>query len=184
MPLLRRSFCACLLWCMCLPAALADQNAAELPALFEELAQAATAADAQRIESRIWQLWLKAPDKNSGLLLSQIGEAMRHGELELALRLGHQLVDSQPDFAEAWNKRATIYYLLGDASASVLDIRQTLALEPRHFGAISGLGLIFVRQEEFQSALDAFRQVLLISPASASAKRSIEQVRQLIEREI
>ena len=87
------------------------------------------------------------------------------------------MIDSTPDFAEGWNKRATLHYLLGDNDSSVADIRETLIREPRHFGAISGLGLIFMRQNNFEAALHAFEQVLIISPGSASAKSNVEYIR-------
>ena len=80
---------------------------------------------------------------------------MRGRDLERALSLADELIEAAPEFAEAWNKRATIHYLLGDDDASVLDIRETLAREPRHFGAISGLGLIFLRQGDEAAALEA-----------------------------
>lgn len=162
----------------------ADQTDERLQSLFTELKLASDAEEASAIESKIWQLWLEAPDENASLLMSQVSQAMSSGQLDLALRLSNQLIDSAPDYAEAWNKRATIHYLMGDDDSSVADIGETLSLEPRHFGAISGLGLIFLRQRDLESALDAFEQVLIISPASRSALLSVERVRQEIEREI
>lgn len=162
----------------------ADQTAEALPELFDRLAQASTSAESRQVEAQIWQLWLTAPDSNSDYLMSQISQALDGGELDLALHLSNQLVDSAPAYAEAWNKRATIHYLMGANSASVSDIRETLALEPRHFGAISGLGLIFLREQNLQAALEAFEQVLSISPASENALRSVERVRSELGREI
>jgi len=98
--------------------------------------------------------------------------------------LSNQLIDSAPEFAEAWNKRATIHFLLGQDADSVADIRETVKLEPNHFGAISGLGLIFMRSQNFPAALEAFEKVLQISPASTSAKRSVERVRRELGREV
>jgi tetratricopeptide (TPR) repeat protein len=116
--------------------------------------------------------------------MSQVTQAMSAGELDIALKLCNQLVDGAPEYAEAWNKRATIHYLMGNNDASVADIRETLAREPRHFGAISGLGLIFLREKNMQAALDAFEQVLTISPGSPSAQGSVERVRREMGREI
>ena len=181
----RRGLCwlgACML--MFTAIAQADQNAAELPKLFEQLKAATSASHATELESRIWQHWLQAPDDTSEFLISQVSQAMGAGRLDLALELATQLVDGTPDYAEAWNKRATIYYLLGDNAASVSDIRETLTLEPRHFGAISGLGLIFMRERNLEAALEAFEQVLAISPESLNAKKSAERVRNELEREI
>lgn len=192
MSFLMRCLMRCLLRCL-LPgvlgvavhfSALADQRSEELPGLFTQLEQSTSADDTRTLEAKIWQLWLQAPDENSSLLLSQISRAMGTGELDLALSLADQLVDSSGDFAEAWNKRATIHYLMGNHAESVADIRETLALEPRHFGAISGLGLIFLRERNLQAALEAFEQVLAISPSSENARLSIERVRAELEREI
>ena len=162
----------------------ADQNAEELPALFDQLLNEVDSESSVGIEGQIWQHWLDAPDTNSANLLSQVNTALRVRRLEIALQLSTQLVDSYPEFAEGWNKRATIHYLLGNNAQSVADIRETVRLEPRHFGAISGLGMIFLRESNFPAALQAFEQVLKISPASIGAKRSIEQVRREIGREI
>ena len=152
--------------------------------MFESLAEADEAREAARLEGLIWREWLTAPDDDSRLLLARLTRAMQSRELALALALADELVESAPAFAEGWNKRATIHYLQGDDDASVADIRETLALEPRHFGAISGLGLIFLRRGDTEAALDAFEQVLGISPASENARRSVERVRGEIGREI
>jgi len=179
------SLICCLASClMVVGTATADQTADELPALFDELRSAVDQQAATEIESRIWQHWLKAPDDGAKALMSQITLAMQEGQMDLAIVLSNQLIDSNPNFSEAWNKRATVHYLMGNNDASVADIRETLALEPRHFGAISGLGLIFMRQGNFEAALQAFEQVLTISPASTNAKRSAQRMRDELGREI
>ena len=162
----------------------ADQRSSALPSLFEALAETSDANEAARLEGRIWQEWFVAPDEASGRLLSRLSAAMRGGELDRALALADELVEGAPEFAEGWNRRATLHYLRGDDDLSVRDIRETLALEPRHFGAISGLGLIFLRRGDLEAALDAFEQVLRISPASRSARRSVESIRRELGREI
>lgn len=154
----------------------ADQKAPELESLFDELLVAEDASEATQLESQIWQVWLKAPNDTAEALMSQIVYAMQDGQLMLAIRLSDQLIDSEPEFAEAWNKRATLHYLVGDLDSSVEDIRETVKLEPRHFGAISGLGLIFLKRGQLQNALDAFEQVLKINPQSVNTRRSVEQV--------
>lgn len=182
----RRVGCLCLWLCSLIASGVlfADQKAAELPGLFEQLQSASNPADVASIESEIWQHWLTAPDDNSALLMSQLNHAMASRELSIALLLSNQLVDSTPEFAEGWNKRATIHYLMGDNDASVADIRETVLLEPRHFGAISGLGLILLRAGNQEAALEAFEKVLAISPGSPSANASVERVRRELGREI
>ncbi len=176
------------LYALCLALAssslVADQHAAELPDLFDQLQNASEPAVVSAIESKIWQHWLEAPDENAALIMSQLSRAMSDGELDMALVLSNQLVDSTPGYSEAWNRRATIHYLMGNNDASVADIRETVLLEPRHFGAISGLGLIFMRENNLQAALDAFEKVLEISPGSPSAISSVERVRRELGREI
>lgn len=164
--------------------ALADQRSEALPALFDSLLHAEDAAAAARIEERIWREWLEAPDAASRTLLGKIDAAMRVRKLDRALSIADELVETTPAFAEAWNRRATIHYLLGDDDSSVLDIGETLTLEPRHFGAISGLGLIFLRQGDRAAALEAFEQLLTISPASGNARRSVERLRHELDRDI
>jgi tetratricopeptide (TPR) repeat protein len=170
--------------CVQVSTAAADQTAEELPALFTQLLNEVDSESSMAIEGQIWQHWLSAPDENSANLLAQISNAMGVRKFKIALWLSNQLIDSYPDFAEGWNKRATIHYLMGKNAESVADIRETVRLEPRHFGAISGLGMIFLRENNFSAALQAFEQVLVISPASNNAKRSVERVRREMGREI
>ena len=165
-------------------ASAADQRSEALPELFENLSEADDAAIAARLESLIWQEWFAAPDDDAGVMMSRLNRAMQARDLDAALETADALIARAPEFAEAWNRRATIHYLRGDDDESVADIRETLALEPRHFGAISGLGLIFLRRGDLEAALDAFEQVLEISPASANARRSVERVRDELGREI
>jgi len=122
----------------------------------------------------------EAPDTNAESLMSQVSYAMSVGQNELALRLSDQLVDSRPDYAEGWNKRATVQYLLGNHQYSVSDIKETLLLEPRHFGALSGLGLIFMAAGNYAAAVDAFEAVLEISPASDNARGSVARAKSLL----
>lgn len=162
----------------------ADQQAEALPALFDQLESTTDPARARAIESEIWAQWMIAPTDDASLLMAQVSRAMAERRLDLALRFSDQLVESAPEFAEAWNRRATIHYLLKNHDASVADIRETIALEPRHFGAISGLGLIFLREKNFEAALAAFEQVLEISPGSQSARTNAERLRNRLGLEI
>jgi tetratricopeptide (TPR) repeat protein len=88
-----------------------------------------------------------------------------------------RVVTTLPDFAEGWNKRATVHYLNEDYTASVIDIERTLVLEPRHFGAISGMGLIFMARGDEAGALRAFEEVLKIHPHARGAKARVEELR-------
>jgi tetratricopeptide (TPR) repeat protein len=105
---------------------------------------------------------------------------LNSNNLDEAMVVFNSLLDQAPDFSEAWNKRATIYFLMGDFEKSMQDIQSTLALEPRHFGAISGLGLIFNALERPENALKAFRRVQEIYPLSRSAKSFILKLNKTI----
>jgi len=156
----------------------ADQSAEELPGLFEALVDAETPQNARKLEREIWGHWLLGPDKTADQLMTQIQSALQLGRHDIGLLLCNQLVDAYPSYAEGWNKRATIHYLLNKFDESVADIQTTLDLEPRHFGALSGLGLILMSTGDAEGALLAFESVLALSPASESAKINAARARE------
>ena len=110
-------------------------------------------------------------------------ESMGAGNFQDSIETFGRIVEQAPKFAEGWNKRATAYYLDGQLDASVRDIQRTLALEPRHFGAISGMGLIFLRKGDDHGALEAFEEVLRIHPHAQGARLRVEQLRQKLGRQ-
>ena len=109
--------------------------------------------------------------------------AMNAGRFDIALRYFDAVIKTDPEYAEGWNKRATVHWLMDNLEESMGDIRRTLALEPRHFGAVSGMGLIFMQQGDHDGALRAFEQVLKINPKDAGAKRRVEELRRLVDEE-
>ncbi len=121
---------------------MASQNGSRLDELFSKLLTEKNPALIRSIESRIWRIWLEADDAATQGDLTRGMEAMNAGDARTALDAFKAVVEASPDFAEGWNKRATLYYLMGGHAASIADIERTLALEPRHFGALSGLALI------------------------------------------
>lgn len=166
------------------PAA-ADQNDSRLDALFLRLLEAPAPGEAQRIEGEIWQIWLESDDGAVRGLMRDGVAALERGDYAHALAKFDQMVVIAPDFAEGWNKRATVHYLLGNYGQSLSDIAKTLALEPRHFGALSGRGLVYVRLEDERRALEAFEAALAIHPNLPAAAANAEQLRQMLhDREI
>lgn len=162
----------------------ADQNDPRLDDLFAELQTASDDAQLQQIENSIWAIWMQH-DNEAVQRLMQLGtERMNQRQYSEALLVFSQLVESFPDFAEAWNKRATLYYLMGDLERSLADIAHTLALEPRHFGALSGQGLIFVERQELQAAKESFEQLLEVHPHSPAARANLERVLADIRRNV
>ncbi len=158
------------------PLSFADQKDANLPELFGQLKSASSPQQAVMIETEIWKTWYKRDDADGGENMQAAVDAMSSGRYTIALNLLNSLVDQQPDFAEAWNRRATVHYLLGDFEQSLADIEKTLTLEPRHFGALSGIGLIMLQAGENEKAMHAFEQVLEISPQNLSAAKSIADI--------
>ncbi|HEX2526239.1 MAG TPA: tetratricopeptide repeat protein [Geminicoccus sp.] len=144
--------------------------------MFADL-QTADAVQARAIEEQIWLIWFRHPDRVSEGLLDEGTVLMGQRRWNEALDRFDQLVARAPDFAEAWNKRATTYFLLGDLERSVLDIQRTLALEPRHFGALSGLGQIYLQLDEPKAALRAFEAALSIHPGMPGVQRQVVDLR-------
>ncbi|QGG80097.1 tetratricopeptide repeat protein [Litorivicinus lipolyticus] len=149
------------------PPANADQFAPELDGLFERLAAAESETAGRQLESMIWRHWLAFPDDSEAqYIFNDVVEAISFGQLKRGLEQADKVIESHPNFAEIWNKRATLYFIQGDYQRSVSDIIQTLALEPRHFGALSGLVQIFERQAQYQRALKVLAQLKAVVPQS------------------
>lgn len=153
-----------------------DQNDPRLDSLFEALAETTSPEFLAEIENRIWSLWYQHPDPEAQAMLTAGERLMNAGYYGDALRVFSTLIDQQPDFAEAWNRRATLHYLTGDLPASIADVNRTLALEPRHFGALSGSGLVYLQQENLTKAREAFEKLLMVHPHSPAARRNLEIV--------
>ncbi len=132
--------------------------------LFEALKVAPDADSAKHIEGRIWALWLASGSDTANLLMTRVKTAMDGKDQALAIKLLDSIIELRPDYVEAWNRRATLYYVQKDYVRSMADIRQVLALEPRHFGAISGLGMIMQEFGDDKRALDAFRRAVQVHP--------------------
>ncbi len=132
--------------------------------LFGALKVAPDEASAKHVEARIWAQWLQPPSDTAVLLMMRAKAAMDVQQMDVALKLLDALVKLRPDWVEAWNRRATLYYLQNDYGRSLQDIQQVLVREPRHFGALAGLGMIMQDLGDNKRALDAFRQALAINP--------------------
>ncbi|MEO1017431.1 MAG: tetratricopeptide repeat protein [Pseudomonadota bacterium] len=159
----------------------ADQDDARLDGLFDQLHDADGPGEARQIEQRIWRVWNLVDDRQSARLLDQGNAAMAGRAYDVALGFYDQLVSRDPDFAEAWNRRATLNFMAGNYEASVIDIRRTLALEPRHFGALSGLGLIYMALDENEAAIRSFEAALDIHPHMEGPKTHIERLQGELE---
>ncbi|MDZ7905582.1 MAG: tetratricopeptide repeat protein [Cypionkella sp.] len=148
---------------------------ADLDALFSRL-KTANAEEAKDIEAEIWIEWSKSGSDAMDLLLERGRKAMAAGDAALAVAHLTALVDHAPDFAEGWNARATAYYQLGEFGPSVADIAKTLTLNPRHFGALSGLGSIFESLGAPDKALEAYKAAQAVNPFATGVDEAIDRL--------
>ena len=158
---------------------IAGQNDTRLNNLFERLRVTQDLAEARGIEGTIWEIWTKSENTNVNRAML-IGIASMHaGQLGTALNKFNEVIQLAPDFAEGWNKRATIFYLMKKFDQSVNDIAQTLKLEPRHFGALSGLGLINQAIGQNKAAIKAFEHALDLNPHLPGLKEKVTKMKKL-----
>ena len=148
---------------------------ARLDDLFRQL-QTATEAESFQITSEIWLEWSKSGSPAMDLLLKRGRDAMNAGQPGLAIEHLTALIDHAPDFAEGYNARATAYFQTGDLGPSVADIARTLTLNPRHFGALSGLGMIFEELDEPAKALEVYKAALAINPHLGQVKDAVKRL--------
>ena len=154
----------------------ADQNDARLEDLFDILSTTESDVQINEVTSNIWDIWYETNDPSIEADFYRGLESMRTGDLMMAVVFFTRVIDKNPNFAEGWNKRATVYYMLGKFDASMMDIHETLKLEPRHFGAMDGMGLIFIHLEQYDQAIDIYDQMLKIFPNNSSTKQKKEML--------
>jgi tetratricopeptide (TPR) repeat protein len=147
-----------------------------LDELFEKLPAYAGSRAGKAIEAKILERFNESGSPTADLLFSWALKAIDEENYPQALDILDQVILVKPDFAEGWNKRATVHYILDDYSASLADIRQTLAIEPRHFGALSGLGMIMQVMDRKEDAVRAFRRALEIDPQLDKVRESLERL--------
>ncbi len=157
-----------------------DQNDPKLDELFQQLLTVQDQQTGDSLTDEIWAIWRDSGNPDINALMSEGITAMQSGRLNEAVRVFDQIVEMAPDFAEGWNKRATVYFFLSEYERSAADVRETLLLEPRHFGATAGLGLIFLEIQHFEGALEAFERALEINPHLIGPKMQIRRIKQLL----
>jgi tetratricopeptide (TPR) repeat protein len=149
--------------------------------LFGALKAAPDQASAKHVEARIWALWLQTPSDTAALLMMRAKAAMDAQQMDVALKLLDAVVKLRPDYVEGWNRRATLYYLQNDYAHSLEDIEQVLVREPRHFGALAGLGMIMQDLGDDKRALDAFRKALAVNPYLEKVPERIKTLSEKVE---
>ena len=161
----------------------ADQNDPALDRLFERLAITTSEEEASNITREIWQRWTANDDPEVSQLMQTGVRALNYSTYRRALQSFDRVIEMAPEFAEGWNKRATLYYHIKEYRRSIDDIKETLRLEPRHFGAWSGLGLVSIAQENYSGALAAFKKALSINPHIANIRRYVQKLEDWQRRE-
>jgi tetratricopeptide (TPR) repeat protein len=147
-----------------LPQAARGDRFRNLDFLFEALKLAPDDTIAKGVEERIWAVWGVSRSDTTNLLMTRVKTAVEAQDLDLAIELLNSIVKIKPDYVEAWNRRATIYYMKKDYGRSIADIREVLKREPRHFGALAGFGLILQDIGDDKQALEVYRRALAVYP--------------------
>jgi tetratricopeptide (TPR) repeat protein len=160
----------------------AGQSDARLDPLFEQLRATTDSRTAAPVEEEIWNIWLDYPSDDVLVLMQDGVSSMNEDDYAGALAAFDAVVAMAPDYAEGWNKRANTHYLRGDYPAAVADIRQVLILEPRHFAALAGLGLIYLELDEADGALKAFNAALAINPHLAAVRERLSELQHRLAR--
>ena len=158
----------------------ADQNDPRLNNLFKKLNETENQEEISDLIKNIWNIWYEVKDPKVIEYFEKGIQAMRIRNYPLAIRFFNNLIEEDPNFAEAWNKRATVYFMMGDFDKSMKDIIKTLELEPRHFGALDGMGLIFIHQEQYEQAIEVYDKMLEIFPFSIKTMEKKESIKSFI----
>ena len=154
----------------------ADQTDDRLETLFITLSSSSDKQVIRSTENQIWDIWFAHPNSDVERLM-QIGvQRMNANRQSEAMIIFSQLVENFPDYAEAWNRRATLHYILGNYQESIDDIERVLSLEPRHFGALSGLGLVYLQLDQLRKAKEAFEDLIEVHPNSPNARENLRRV--------
>ena len=164
-----------------LPRAARGDRIKNLDFLFEALKVAPDADAAKLVEGRIWALWLASGSDTADLMMTRVKTAMDEKDTKLAIQLLDAVIELRPEYVEAWNRRATIHFSNKDYGKSLADIRQVLAREPRHFGALTGLGVIMQEFNEDKLALEAFRRALAVNPHLSKVPDFVKSLTEKVE---
>ena len=158
----------------------ADQKDDRLIELFDKLFLSTNNMEASKLLFSIWDIWSIADNQETQILFDEANQFMDVGELDNAIELFSKVVDQSPEFAEGWNKRATVYFLKGELNKSISDIEKTLSLEPRHFGALDGLAKIYLMKDDLVGAAATYRRILEIIPSSKKSQDRLRLINDLL----
>ena len=162
----------------------AENRDSQLNELFNEL-RINNRALSSIVEQKIWDIWSTHPNnKKLTERLAEGSKLVRNKKLSKAINIFTEVINLDPNWAEAWNKRATVLYMMGNYKASQKDIIKVLELEKRHFGALAGQGLVNIKLENYEKAIESYKKVQEIYPAMQSTQKMIRQIEELIKQEL
>jgi tetratricopeptide (TPR) repeat protein len=164
-----------------LPPVVRDGPMSNLDTLFAALKVAPNEEVAKALEGQIWAVWMISGSDTCNLLMVRVKAAIDTKDYDLAVKLLTDIIEIKPDYVEAWNQRATVYYMQDDYAHAISDIGQVLAREPRHFGALSGLGLMLQELGDDKDALAAYRDALTIDPHLGRIPDAVKELSQKVE---
>ena len=161
--------------------ALSSQEKNRIETLLDQLAYSSTASEAGLIRGEIWNLWLEGyVDRINKSKIDKALDLFKAGKLEKARIAFSEIIEQDPEYVEGWNKRATVKFLLGDFYGSLKDIEEVLKRQPRHFGAISGSGLIHIHNSDFLEAYKSYKRLNEIDPQNEDGKRFLPMLEKKI----
>ena len=149
--------------------------------LFNQLKKVNNSKSAVLLETKIWSIWNEHPTNNKLTERLEFGtELMQYGDYNYALRVFDNIIVTDPKWSEAWNKRATVYFLMSQFTNSLNNIDKVLSLEPRHFGALSGQARIFIKLQKYEKAIKSIEKALKFYPLFKSGEL-IPEIERLIK---
>ena len=154
-----------------------------LDKLFDQLIKTNDSNNAKKLEKKIWSVWNEHPNNEVLTEKMEFGtELMQYGDYNYALKVFDNIIITDPQWSEAWNKRATVYFLMNEFTNSLDDIDKVLSIEPRHFGALSGQARIFIKLQEYEKAIKSIEEALKFHPTLKNQKL-IPEIQRLINEE-
>jgi len=180
---IKKFFILSVFFFLSLSAAFADERKKQLDKLFNEL-KTDNPVLTFEVEQKIWKIWSTHPKKNElTVMLSEGSTLVKNDKLTEAFNIFTKVIELDPSWAEAWNKRATVLYLLGEFQKSQNDIDKVLKLEERHFGALAGQGLVNIQLKNYEKAIMSYEKAQKIYPTMKSPKIMIKEIKELIKQQ-
>jgi len=164
-----------------LPKAPKGDRGRNIDFLFDALKAAPDGEIAKQVENRIWAIWLASGSDTADLLMSRVKAAIEAKDARLAIQLLGSIIEIKPDYIEAWNRRATLFFAMKDYGRAMADIQEVLNREPRHFGALAGLGMILEEVGEDKQALEAYRKALAVNPHMQKIPEHVKALAEKVE---